>query len=91
MKRTDIVASRLMLEDQSLEGQIILALISLMDLFTSITDNVEDASKPVDDASYVFMTGHYRKLNTWYSELPLALQWNPTNIQTAPVSFFLLQ
>lgn len=91
MKRSDIVASRLAQESQNLEDRIFSALIALMDLFTSITDNVEDTNKPVDDASYVFMTGLHRKLNIWYSELPLSLQWNATNIETAPASFFLLQ
>lgn len=91
MKRTDIVASRLMHENQSLDDQIFSALINLMDLFTEITDNVEDANKIVNDETYVFMTKIYRKLNNWYAELPLALQWNATNIETAPSSFFLLQ
>jgi len=76
---------------RSLETQIYVALIDLMELAGKITD-VRDATSnsDTDHFAYVRMATIERELGAWYSKLPKPLQWTPENIDTAPFSFFLL-
>lgn len=69
------------------------ALLDLMELAGKITEIMDKASKPnaqLDQHVYITMAALNRELETWYSRLPLSLQWTAENIEGAPFSYFLL-
>jgi hypothetical protein len=80
--------------DKSMETIIYEALIDLMELAGKITENMDWRSKntgsTIDCAQHKRMTALHREFSTWYDRLPPNLQWTPTNIASAPSSFFLL-
>lgn len=77
----------------SLETQIYEALIDLMEIAGKAAENREATAVSgggFDRTAYKSLVALDRELNSWYSRLPDALKWEPTNIQTAPRSFFVL-
>ncbi|KAK5312769.1 hypothetical protein LTR93_011190 [Exophiala xenobiotica] len=90
MKRTDIVPIPMKGKVEDVKVTITAKLIALMEIITTIVDNVEEATKPADDVAYLYVSGIYRKLKNWYAGLPEGLKWAQVNIQAAPLSFFLL-
>ncbi|KAF2032804.1 hypothetical protein EK21DRAFT_60071 [Setomelanomma holmii] len=80
--------------EKSMETMIYEALIDLMELAGKITENMDPHSKNPDSAidrnQYMRMAALDREFSSWYARLPEQLRWTPTNISTAPFSFFLL-
>jgi len=80
--------------EKNLETQIYEALLDLMELAGKITENTDSNSGQIDSQvdrnAYLRMASLDRELGVWYARLPDALRWTPQNIQTAPMSFFLL-
>jgi hypothetical protein len=56
-----------------------------------ITENMDKLPKLEDPGAYFSMSALDQKLRAWYRRLPSQMKWTPTNIETAPFSFFLLQ
>lgn len=64
-----------------------------MELAGKITGNMDlrsHSNARVDRDAYLRMAALDRELGVWYARLPEPLRWTPTNIKTAPFSFFLL-
>lgn len=79
--------------EKSRETQVYEALLDLMELAGKITEIMDQASRlstNIDHHVYFRMSALHRELESWYSRLPVSLQWNAENIATAPFSFFLL-
>lgn len=85
--------------EKSTETLIYEALLDLMELAGKITENMDphrslqqsaDTHTAVDRNQYLRMAALDREFSSWYARLPEQLRWNPTNIATAPFSFFLL-
>ncbi|KAI9812436.1 MAG: hypothetical protein M1827_004667 [Pycnora praestabilis] len=76
--------------EKSLETLIYEALLDLMDVAGKITEDLDTRPLPTDNNAYLAMAALDRELNSWYMRLPGSLKWSPTNVQTAPFSFFLL-
>ena len=81
--------------EKSMETHIYEALIDLMELAGKITENMDPRSTQqpdsvIDRNQYLRMAALDREFSNWYARLPEQLQWTPTNIATAPFSFFLL-
>jgi hypothetical protein len=80
--------------EKSMETMIYEALIDLMELAGKITENMDPHSKNPDSAidrnQYMRMAALDREFSSWYARLPEQLRWTPSNIATAPFSFFLL-
>lgn len=91
MKRTDIIFPPLSRDIQSPEERTFTELILLMEMITSLTDNVEEYTKPPDEDSYLHMSAVYRDLKRWHETLPDSLQWTEANAGVASFGFFLLQ
>lgn len=66
-------------------------LVTLMEIITTITDNVRESLEAPDDIAYAHLNCIHRRLKKWYTNLPEALRWTEQNIRKAPLSFFLLQ
>src|SRR5882757_2345577 len=79
---------------KSLETQIYEELLDLMELAGKIAEIRESSESKQDidkqNSAYLYVMNLDRQLQTWYRRLPENLVWKPTNIQTAPYSFFLL-
>ncbi|GME22539.1 nitrogen assimilation transcription factor nit-4 [Neofusicoccum parvum] len=76
-----------------LETQIYEALIDLMEIAGRAAESREattTAGGSFDRNAYRLLVALDRELNNWYARLPEALRWEPSNIQTAPRSFFVL-
>ncbi|KAH7034287.1 fungal-specific transcription factor domain-containing protein [Macrophomina phaseolina] len=76
-----------------LETQIYEALIDLMEIAGRVVENREVTTTVggnFDRSAYRQLVALDRELNSWYARLPDALRWEPSNIQTAPRSFFIL-
>ncbi|KAF9889982.1 hypothetical protein FE257_006662 [Aspergillus nanangensis] len=76
-----------------LETQIYEALMELMELSGKITEIMNKVAKrnpTLDHHVYIRMSALDRELETWYLQLPRALQYTTDNVQSAPFSFFLL-
>ncbi|KAL5363838.1 fungal-specific transcription factor domain-containing protein [Aspergillus floccosus] len=76
-----------------LEMQIYEALMELMELSGKITEIMNKVAKrnpTLDHHVYIRMSALDRELEAWYMQLPRALQYTTENVQSAPLSFFLL-
>ena len=79
--------------EKSTETTIYEALIDLMELAGKITENMDPRSQNdsvIDRNQYLRMAALDREFSNWYARLPEQLRWTPSNIATAPFSFFLL-
>ncbi|KAH7377335.1 fungal-specific transcription factor domain-containing protein [Pyrenochaeta sp. MPI-SDFR-AT-0127] len=85
--------------EKSMETMIYEALLDLMELAGKITENMDphrsqnapfDSHVAVDRNQYLRMAALDREFSSWYARLPEQLRWTPSNIATAPFSFFLL-
>ncbi|KAF2669315.1 hypothetical protein BT63DRAFT_432951 [Microthyrium microscopicum] len=81
-------------EEKALETQIYEALLDLMELAGGITENMEGRSMSdsaaIDQEAYLRMASLDREFGRWHSRLPEQLKYNNKNVETAPLSFFLL-
>jgi hypothetical protein len=78
--------------EKATQTQIYEALLDLMELAGKITENTGqgETGGAVDRDAYLRMAALDREFGAWYARLPEALRWTPQNINSAPLSFFML-
>jgi len=71
----------------SLECQIYASLVSLL----LIGGKIMPSGKADVASDYTALMALDKELETWYSELPETIKWQPSNLTSAPMSLFHLQ
>lgn len=62
-----------------------------MEIVGHIADSNARRTRDVDSSAYATMSFLEGQLSRWHADLPACLVWNPTNVQVASRSFFIMQ
>lgn len=91
---SESTGDELLSSEHDLHGQILDALLGLMELSTGIQEVAQPRLTPgtiADENRLMDVAALDTKLKSWSSTLPRRLKWTPENVKKAPGLFFMMQ